>query len=137
MIHFNLEKCVMSKTIMIVDDDKGMRELLGLMLERHEFSVIKAADAEDALFMLQSSTPDLFLLDVMMPGMNGIELCAKIRQFPKTADTPIVFLSARTEVGDVQSALHLGANDYLFKPILVHDLVTVINRCLNLEYING
>ena len=123
----------MVKRIMIVDDEVGALTLIGIMLEKGEFTVLKARDAPAALDMLDEMTPDLFILDVMMPGMGGIELCRRIRARPQTAQTPIIILSARGDAESVEEGFEAGANDYLSKPILHHDLVNKVRNMLDLE----
>ena len=93
---FREETIGVCKQIMVVDDEVGVRQLLGIMLERAGFSVIKAGDASEALDLLKST--ELFILDVMMLGMNGLELCQYIRQSPKTTHTPVLILSAKADV---------------------------------------
>lgn len=101
------------------------------MLERGGFDVVKAKDASVALSTLETLTqgdklPSLIILDVMMPGMSGIELCAEIRKQPQTAEVPILILSARHDADSIMRGMEAGANDYLPKPILHHDLVTKV-----------
>ncbi len=119
--------------ILVVDDEVGALTLIGIMLERGGFEVLKARDAYAALDVLNQSVPDLIILDVMMPGMNGIDLCRHLRGLPETSETPIVILSARGDPASVESGLSAGADDYLQKPILHHDLLTKIRRILNLR----
>ncbi len=119
--------------ILVVDDEVGALTLIGIMLERGGFEVLKARDAYAALDVLNQSVPDLIILDVMMPGMNGIDLCRHLRGLPETSETPIVILSARGDPASVESGLSAGADDYLQKPILHHDLLTKIRRILNLK----
>lgn len=114
----------MSKLVMIVDDEVGALTLIGIMLERGGFKVVKMQDAYSALDKLENVTPDLMILDVMMPDMNGIELCRRIRQLDRHKKTPILILSARGDPESVQQGIAAGANDYLSKPILHHDLIT-------------
>lgn len=120
----------MKKTVLVVDDELGALTLIGIMLERGGFNVLKAKDAESALATLGQNTPDLIILDVMMPGMNGIDLCRTIRNRPETATTPIVILSARGDAESVMQGMEAGANDYLPKPILHHDLVAKVRAIL-------
>ncbi|XWX02586.1 response regulator [Aggregatilineales bacterium SYSU G02658] len=120
----------MKKTVLVVDDELGALTLIGIMLERGGFNVLKAKDAEAALATLDQNTPDLIILDVMMPGMNGIELCRTIRSRSETALTPIVILSARGDAESVMQGMEAGANDYLPKPILHHDLVAKVRAIL-------
>jgi DNA-binding response OmpR family regulator len=120
------------KRILVVDDDKGALTLIGIMLDRGGFQVIKAKDAPDALNLLEKETPDLIILDVMMPGMDGIRLCGLIRQREQTAQTPVLILSAKSDANSVISSMESGATDYLMKPIMHHDLVTKARQMLNL-----
>jgi DNA-binding response OmpR family regulator len=120
----------MKKRILVVDDEVGALTLIGIMLERGGFSVLKAKDAQDALAVLDQSSPDLIILDVMMPGMDGITLCKHIRQRNELRQTPILILSARNDSDSVMRGVEAGANDYLPKPILHHDLVTKVKNML-------
>lgn len=120
----------MSDVILIVDDEIGALTLIGIMLERGGFEVIKARNAGEALMMLDETTPDLIILDVMMPGMDGIELCAVIRERPATVETPILILSARGDAESIIRGMEAGANDYIPKPILHHDLVSKVRSML-------
>jgi DNA-binding response OmpR family regulator len=115
---------------MIVDDEQGVRQLLGIMLTRAGFSTISAPNGEIALRMLDTEQPDAFILDVMMPGMNGFDLCRNIRQRPALAYTPIVFLSARTDQQSVDEGLKAGGNRYMYKPVLAGQLVAEVRSLL-------
>lgn len=119
--------------IMVVDDEVGALTLIGIMLERGGFEVMKAHDAYEALNQLRTETPDMFILDVMMPGMDGIELCRHIRASGATRETPILILSARGDPEMVEQGMTAGADDYLSKPILHHDLITKVREILNLD----
>jgi len=121
------------KRILVVDDEIGALTLIGIMLERGGFEVLKAKDADQALAVLELDTPDLIILDVMMPGMDGIELCRLLRQRADTASLPVLILSARGDAKSVMSGMDAGASDYLPKPILHHDLVSKVRRMLNLD----
>jgi len=120
----------MKRQILVVDDEIGALTLIGIMLERGGFNVLKARDASSALAQLDENTPELIILDVMMPGMDGIELCGVIRQREATAKTPIIILSARGDADAIIRGIEAGANDYLLKPILHHDLVSKIRTML-------
>jgi DNA-binding response OmpR family regulator len=100
------------------------------MLERGGFGVSKARDAKAALELLDNITPDLIILDVMMPGMNGIDLCRLMREREATRRTPVLILSARGDSDSVIQGIEAGANDYLPKPILHHDLVSKVKLML-------
>jgi DNA-binding response OmpR family regulator len=120
----------MKKNILVVDDEIGALTLIGIMLERGGFSVLKAKDATSALAVLDQNTPDMIILDVMMPGMDGIELCQVIRERDDTQETPVLILSARGDAESVMRGMEAGANDYLPKPILHHDLVAKVRSIL-------
>lgn len=120
----------MKKNVLVVDDEIGALTLIGIMLERGGFNVLKAKDADSALAVLDQDTPDLIILDVMMPGINGIELCKIIRERSETTVTPVLILSARGDAESVMRGMEAGANDYLPKPILHHDLVSKVRGIL-------
>jgi two-component system alkaline phosphatase synthesis response regulator PhoP len=120
-------------TILVVDDEVGALTLIGIMLERGGFDVLKARDAYAALDILKQKSPDLIILDVMMPGMNGIELCRQIRSMEAHRNTPVVILSARGDPASVELGLEAGADDYLQKPILHHDLLSKIRSILDID----
>lgn len=119
--------------IMVVDDEVGALTLIGIMLERGGFEVLKAGDAYAALSLLATETPDMIILDVMMPGMDGIELCRQIRAASPTQNTPVLILSARGDAEAVQQGMAAGADDYLSKPILHHDLISKVRELLKMN----
>jgi DNA-binding response OmpR family regulator len=108
--------------VLVVDDDKSARTLLTIMLKRKGFDPMVAENSVDALEQLNHTIPDLIILDYMLPGMNGIELCRTIRQRPDTAKVPILMLSARGDHIIVMEAKEAGANDYLSKPLLIDEV---------------
>jgi DNA-binding response OmpR family regulator len=118
------------KRILVVDDEIGALTLIGIMLERGGFDVLKAKDYDSALGVLEHNTPDMIILDVMMPGKDGIELCKVIRTREQTNKTPILILSARGDAESVMRGMDAGADDYLPKPILHHDLVAKVEKML-------
>ncbi len=117
----------MGKRIMVVDDDQAMLTLVGLILEQAGFVVQKAKSGLEALELLNSSPPDLFILDIMMPGMDGIELCQRIRANPLTAETPVLFLSALSDFHVVEKGFEAGATDHLAKPVSNRTLLAKVN----------
>src|SRR5579859_2348978 len=121
------------RKILVVDDEIGARTLIGIMLDRGGFEVLKAGDGNQALSTLNEETPDLIILDVMMPGMDGIDLCKAIRQREATASTPILILSTRGDAEAVMRGMEAGATDYLPKPILHHDLVSKVRQLLDMN----
>lgn len=110
----------MNEMILIVDDDTEIRKLITIYLENEGFETIQLANGEEAVQFLQSIDVDLILLDVMMPKMNGIEACMKIRE---EKNTPIIFLSAKSEDLDKIQGLISGADDYITKPFNPLELI--------------
>jgi CheY-like chemotaxis protein len=120
----------MTKRIMIVDDSPNILSLYGLFLESLGYQILKALDGPSALEMLKESPPDLFILDVMMPEINGIELCRLIRALPQHEQTPILILSAFSDTKIIEQTFAAGANDYVVKPIVPSDLEAKIEEIL-------
>lgn len=110
----------MSEKVLVIDDEETTVKLLSILLESNEFDVIKAYRAEDGLKMAYRHHPDIVLLDIMMPDMDGWEVCARLREL---SDVPIIFLSARTDTNDIVKGLEMGADDYVVKPYDGDELV--------------
>jgi CheY-like chemotaxis protein len=123
----------MPKQVMVIDDEIGALALIAIILERNGFAVVKAQGGPVALDLLDKTTPDLFIMDVMMPEMDGIELCRRIRSRPDTAATPIILLSARSDVETIEQGLQAGANEFLTKPVFQHALVNRVSMALGLD----
>ena len=117
----------MKQTILIIDDDKKLNKLLQDYLSSFGFQIITAIQPDKGLKKLRSHSPDLIILDVMLPGMNGFEVCKLIRQ---THDVPIIMLTARGELTDKVLGLEIGADDYLAKPFEPRELVARIHSVL-------
>jgi CheY-like chemotaxis protein len=120
----------MTKSIMIVDDSPDILSLYSIVLEKRGYRVLKALDGASALEMLEDSNPDLFILDIMMPQINGVELCQRIRALPDHKQTPVIFLSAYSDTGMVEQTFAAGANDFLRKPIDAQELEIKIRDLL-------
>lgn len=113
--------------ILIVDDDNHIAELISLYLEKEMFETKIAEDGDEALEYFESFQPDLILLDLMLPGKDGYEVCREIR---KQKDTPIIMLSAKGETFDKVLGLELGADDYMIKPFDTKELVARVKAVL-------
>jgi diguanylate cyclase (GGDEF)-like protein len=120
-------------TILVADDEPINRTLIQRRLEREQFSVITAIDGAQAVEVTKSSMPDLVLMDVMMPVMDGLEACKIIKADSRTRDIPIIFLSARDELELKLSGLASGANDYISKPFSSEELLARVNVALRLK----
>jgi DNA-binding response OmpR family regulator len=118
--------------IMVVDDELEMLMLLDMVLKKQGFIVMKAQNAAMALHLVKSLTPNLFIVDVMMPGMNGFELCNEIRTNRYTSSTPIIVFSGRGDAKSKERALQAGANAYLPKTALPNGLINEVRELLNL-----
>jgi two-component system, OmpR family, phosphate regulon response regulator PhoB len=116
--------------ILLVEDDQALVELLTFNLRREEFTVEATADGEDALLMARESPPDLVILDWMIEGVSGIEVCRRLRRLPETANVPIIMLTARTEEADRVRGLETGADDYITKPFSPKELVARVAAVL-------
>jgi DNA-binding response OmpR family regulator len=116
--------------IFIVDDEMVGLTLVGLMLNHGGFEVFKAQHAREVLERLEIEKPDLFIIDVMMPDINGIELCKILKDRADTKYLPVLFLSARTDTKSVLQAMEAGATDYLLKPIYPNVLVERVRSIL-------
>ena len=120
----------MSADILIVEDEAALVELLRYNLDKSGFATRVASDGEEALAKIEDRVPDLVLLDWMLPGVSGIEICRRLRRRPETARLPIVMLTARTEEADRLRGLETGADDYVSKPFSVAELVARIKGLL-------
>lgn len=106
-----------SKTILIIDDEEPIRELLKLTLQSAGFdSILEASDGENGLALAARYLPDLILLDLMLPGMDGLSVCRRLKASPDTRMIPIIMLTAKSDESDIVVGLEMGANDYITKP---------------------
>jgi DNA-binding response OmpR family regulator len=113
--------------ILVVDDDRVLADLISFTLRRESFQVIQAYDGEAALQRWAAEQPDLVVLDVNIPGLDGFTVCRRIRE---QAQTPIVLLTVRAEDDDVVKGLSLGADDYIAKPFSPRQLVARLQAIL-------
>lgn len=118
------------KTILIVDDEAEIRDLISYNLSENEFNTLEASNGTEALEKVAQNDIDLILLDVMMPGMDGIEVCEKIRKDPSNLNVTICFLTARGEDYSQIAGLDAGADDYISKPVKPRVLLSRINALL-------
>lgn len=117
----------MPKKILIVEDEANIRELLRLYLERESFTVIEAPNGAEGVKKWKSESPDLILLDVMMPIMDGWEVCRTIRE---ESSVPILMLTAKGETSDRVSGLEMGADDYIVKPLEMREVIARVRAVL-------
>ncbi len=117
----------MSSRILVVDDDTALAEMIGIVLRTEGFDPVFCSDGSVALDAFRSERPDLVLLDLMLPGMDGIEICTLVRA---ESGVPIIMLTARTDTADVVKGLESGADDYIVKPFNPKELVARIRTRL-------
>ena len=108
--------------IMIVDDDAQVLDMVELVLKREGYHVLRAFSAQSALETIENETPDLFVIDAMMPEMDGLTLCRRLRAMPRTTNTPIIFLTGNNSPHTVVDALNSGGDDFIRKPFVPREL---------------
>ncbi len=116
--------------ILVVDDEKDIVDLIAYNLEKEGFAASRAYDGETALKLIQTAPPDLVVLDLMLPGIQGLDVCKQVRKNPATARVPIIMLTAKGDEIDRVLGLEIGADDYLAKPFSVRELIARIRAIL-------
>jgi DNA-binding response OmpR family regulator len=116
--------------ILVVDDDDIVAQTIERTLQRHQFGTLIAKSGVEALKIVRRHPPDLIILDVLMPGMDGYQICDEIRRDPRLAHLPILFLTARGKHEDVIKGFSVGADDYLTKPFNIEELVLRVKAIL-------
>jgi two-component system phosphate regulon response regulator PhoB len=120
----------MSSSILIIEDEEDIREILRYNLEREGFRVDSAATGEEGLARTRSRVPDLILLDLMLPGIQGLEVCRRLRKQESTAEVLLIIVSAKGEEADVVAGLEMGADDFVTKPFSPRELVARVRSVL-------
>ena len=120
-----------TKKLLVVDDEELVRKMVTLWFEREGFSVIAADNGTDGLRLAIQEKPDVVLLDIMMPGLHGFEVCKKIREHPQLSKTIVIMTSARSYKPDLEKAKELGADDFVIKPSDSADLLNTVNKHLS------
>jgi CheY-like chemotaxis protein len=124
----------LTHSVLVVDDEPMARTLLRLMLVRAGFEVLEAADGLEALTKVKEQLPDIMILDVMMPGIDGFAVCEELRKEEETSELPVIMLSAKTDSLSVRRGLRAGATKYLTKPVSQEDLTrNVLDTLKSLE----
>ncbi len=120
--------------VLVVDDEENIIEFIKLGLRYEGFQVESASDGEQGVTLAQRINPDLVILDVMMPGIDGLEVCRRLRNNPTTSNVPILMLTAKDEVSDRIAGLRTGADDYLTKPFNFDELLERIKAILRRQH---
>jgi DNA-binding response OmpR family regulator len=122
------------QTILVIEDDPEIREVIRLYLEKHRFSVATAERGDEAMPMVRSVQPDLIILDVLLPGKDGFEVCKEIR---RETSVPVLFLSCKKEEQDKITGLGLGGDDYITKPFSPNELIARVQANLRRPFLSG
>ena len=117
-------------TVLLVEDEPAQRDVLSYNLEAEGFEVVSAADGDEALLLVSEVMPDIIVLDWMLPGISGIEICRRLKTRNETAGIPVIMLSARSEEVDRVRGLETGADDYVVKPYSVLELMARVRNQL-------
>ena len=123
-------KLMAKETILVVEDEEDIRELLKYNLEKEGYQVFGAATGEEGLRGVRDRRPDLISLDLMLPGIDGLEVCRRIRGEAQTKPLPIIMLTAKGEEADIVTGLELGADDYIAKPFSPRVLLARVRAAL-------
>jgi DNA-binding response OmpR family regulator len=117
-------------TVLIADDDADIRDLVVFKLEQAGHRVIAVGDGAAALAAARSEKPDIAVLDIMMPGMSGIDVCHEMRAHQDTASVPVIFLTARAQESDIEAGFAAAADDYVVKPFSPRELLSRVETVL-------
>jgi DNA-binding response OmpR family regulator len=120
----------MAEKILVVEDEEDFRALLSGVLDKEGYSVVTASNGEDGIAAFQKEKPDLVILDVQLPDMEGFEICRKIRAEGPNPEVPVLFCTIRSAVAPVAEGLKAGATDYIIKPFATKDLLARIETAL-------
>lgn len=122
--------------ILVVDDNQQNLELLQAYLEDYNCETVPAHDGPEALDIIRSQSIDLMLLDIMMPKMSGFEVCRRMKNNAKTADIPVIMVTALNEFGDIERAIDSGTDDFLSKPVNKLELITRVRTMLKIKHLS-
>jgi CheY-like chemotaxis protein len=120
-------------TVLLCDDEEVLRRLVRATLQTDDYRIEEAVDGEEALARARSLRPDLIILDMMMPGLSGLEVLRELRADPAFANTPVIMLTARARPADQEEAAAAGADRYLAKPFSPLELIGVVEKLLGRE----
>ena len=133
----NNETFLPQSTVLIVDDNPQNVELLQAFLESLPVKIVTAADGVEALAKVAEHSPDLILLDIMMPKMSGFQVCKRIKTDRKTRDIQVLMVTALNELGDIEQATECGTDDFVSKPVNKFELLTRVKSLLRVRHLKG
>ncbi|KGM14377.1 response regulator transcription factor [Cellulomonas bogoriensis] len=116
--------------MLVAEDDPDVRDLVVFKLEQAGFTVVAVGDGSEALALALAEPPDLALVDVMMPGLSGLDVTRELRRHPATAQVPVIMLTARSQESDVDAGFRTGVDDYVTKPFSPRELVNRVQAVL-------
>jgi two-component system phosphate regulon response regulator PhoB len=119
------------KKLLIADDEEGIRALVRMTLDTESLEILEAADGDEAVTLARENRPDVILLDVMMPGRSGFDVCRTLKSDPATAAIPVVILTAKAQTADREEGRAAGADDYLTKPFSPVELLHKVDDLLD------
>jgi DNA-binding response OmpR family regulator len=119
------------KKLLIADDEDGIRSLVRMTLDTESLEILEAADGDEAVTLARENRPDVILLDVMMPGRSGFDVCRELKSDPATAAIPVVILTAKAQTADREEGRAAGADDYLTKPFSPIELLHKLDDLLD------
>jgi len=120
------------KNVLIVDDEPNIVHLVRLSLNQEKYNIYEAFSSREAMTIVKTQLPDIVVLDLMMPGVNGYEFCQALRDNPRTRNVPVLILSAKSQMDDKLHAIDVGADDYVTKPFDPMELVRRIKLNMNM-----
>jgi CheY-like chemotaxis protein len=133
----NSDSFLPQSTVLIVDDNPQNVELLQAFLETLPVKIVTAGDGVEALEKIEQHSPDLILLDIMMPRMSGFQVCRKIKSDPKTRDIQVLMVTALNELGDIEQASEVGTDDFVSKPVNRLELLTRVKSLLRVRHLKS
>lgn len=125
----------MEKRILVVDDEERIREVIRIILQKEDVFIEDASDGREALEKVKNNKYDLVILDIVMPGIDGIKVLEEIRSDENTSNLPVIILSAKSEDMDLMRGFQTGANYYITKPFEPQDLVSSVELILKIRYV--
>ncbi|MCK4464557.1 MAG: response regulator, partial [Bacteroidales bacterium] len=129
-----MEQNNQNSMVLIVDDTPKNIQVIGSILMEQKYRISVAKNGREALKVVKDVKPDIILLDIMMPELDGFETCKQLKESPETRDIPVIFLTAKIETEDIVKAFELGAVDYVIKPFNAKELLVRVNTHLDLKY---
>jgi len=121
----------LKQSVLVVDDEPQARSMMRLIMVRAGFDVLEAKDGYEALDEVERQVPDLMILDIMMPGIDGFYVCQRLRADDRTAELPIIVLSAKTDADSIKRGKEVGATMYLTKPVSPDELTRHVREVIN------